>query len=188
MKNGMKISLAIGLAAVFFLAISPTLAVAQKLPPASVAVIDTQKILQDAAAFKTARKQLDEQRTKYQAEFGKEEEKLRVEEQEVNRQRAVLSPDAYEAKRRDFEKKVVDVQRRVQDRSRQLEQTFGGARNDVGKTMRKIVSDLAGERGFNVVLEVAQLNYSAPDLDITAEVLKRLDQQMPTVKLALPPG
>jgi Skp family chaperone for outer membrane proteins len=100
----------------------------------------------------------------------------------------VLSPDAYEAKRREFEKKVVDVQRRVQDRSRQLEQTFGGARNDVGKTMRKIVSDLAGERGFNVVLEVAQLNYSAPDLDITAEVLKRLDQQMPTVKLALPPG
>lgn len=188
MTHGSTHRIILGLAIALSLIIAPSLVEAQKLPPSVVAVIDTQKLLRDAAAFKTARKQLDDLRTRYQGEFAKEEEKLRAEEQEVTRQRAVLSQDAYEAKRRDFEKKVVDVQRRAQDRSRQLEQSFGGARNDVGKAMRNIVTALAAERGFNVVLEQSQLTYNAPDLDITDEVLKRLDKEMPTVKMTLPAG
>jgi Skp family chaperone for outer membrane proteins len=161
---------------------------AQKMTPTIVAVIDSQRITRDAAAFKNARQQIEQYRSRYQAEIAKEEEKLRAEEQELGRQRAGLAIEAFDAKRRDFERRVTDVQRKVQDRSRQLDDLFKGVRQDVGKMLVTIVTEMASERGFHIALDRAQVTYRADGTDITDEVLKRLDKRMPTVSVTLPPG
>jgi Skp family chaperone for outer membrane proteins len=174
------------LAMAVLVAVAP--AAAQKMPAAAVAVVDSQRIGRDAAAFKSARQQLDQYRAGYQAEIAREEEALRTEEQELSRQRTVLAPDAFEARRRDFERKVTEVQRRVQDRSRQLEQSFNGVRAEVGKQLVAIVRELANERGITLVLDRAQVMFHADSIDVTGEVLKRLDQRLPSVKVSVPAG
>lgn len=161
---------------------------AQKMPQTVAAVIDYQRITREAAAFKNAREQLDKYRAGLQGEVAKDEEKLRAEEQELMRQRTVLAPEAFEQRRRDFEKKVMELQRGAQERSRSFEQVYNNVSGDIRKVLAGIVTDLGKERGFNIVFDRAMLSYRADNLDITDEVLKRLDQKLPTVKVQLPPA
>jgi Skp family chaperone for outer membrane proteins len=150
------------------------------------AVIDMQRIIRDAAAFRDARTQLEQRRTGWQGELAKDEDRLRKEEEELVRQRQVLAPDAFDKRRQEFERKVMDVQRRMQDRSVSLDQAFEKVRNDVGRTVIEIVSGVVKERGYNLVLDKSQVVFHAVDMEITDEVLRRLDQKLPTVKVQLP--
>jgi hypothetical protein len=45
------------------------------------------------------------------------------------------------------------------------------------------VGDLSGEHGFNLVLPSNTVLMFAPKVDMTDEVIKRLDQALPTVKV-----
>lgn len=164
----------------------PGVASAQKLPPTVVGIIDSQRISRDAKAFQSARAQLDQFRQQFQGEVSKEEERLRAEEQELGRQRAILTPDAFEARRRDFEKKVQEAQRKVQERSRALEQSFNNARNEIGQVVLKVINDIAVQRGITVVLDRAQVQFASDQNDITADTIKMLDQRLTSVKVPPP--
>ncbi len=161
-------------------------AAAEELPPAVIAVLDFKSILAKSTAARGARQQIEAYREAYQAEIAKEEEALRREEQELGRQRAILAPEAFAEKRRAFERKVTDAQRRVQDRSRQLERTRVEIRNEIGRAVTKIVAGLVGERKFNIVLDREQVLLAADKLDITGDVLRELDRQLPEIKVPLP--
>ena len=171
----------------------PGVALAQaaggKVPPAIIAVIDSQRVNREAAALKNARQQLEQYRFNFQSEIAKEEEKLRAEEQEIARQRSVLAPEAFEQKRQAFQGRVVELQKRIQERSQSLEKMLNGVREQVTVQVIEILKSLATERGFNMVLDRAQVQIFIGDsIDITPEVLKRLDQRLPTVKVNLPAG
>jgi outer membrane protein len=191
MKSLIKTAIALAALAVSAL---PGLALAQaagggKVPPAIIAVIDSQRVNREAAALKNARQQLEQFRFNFQSEIAKEEEKLRAEEQEIARQRSVLAPEAFEQRRQAFQSKVVDLQKRIQERSQSLEKMLNGVREQVTLQVIEILRGLATERGFNMVLDRAQVQiYIGDSIDITPEVLKRLDQRLPTVKVNLPAG
>lgn len=184
-----KMRVALALAA-FVGLLLPFVASAQtKVPPAIIAVIDSQRINREAAALKNARQQLEQYRASFQSEIAKEEEKLRAEEQEIARQRSVVTPEVFEQRRQAFQTKVIDLQKRIQERSQSLEKMLNGVREQVTVQVIEILKGLAVERGFNIVLDRAQVQLFVGDsIDITPEVLKRLDQRLPTVKVALPTG
>ncbi len=51
--------------------------------------------------------------------------------------------------------------------------------------MTEIISELAGQRGFNLVLPRQQVVYSDVALNISDEVLLRLDERLPKVAVPL---
>src|SRR5919108_779586 len=125
---------------------------AQQLPPTVAAVIDYQRILRDAAAARSIRDQIEARRKTYQEEISREEQRLHEEDKEFARQRSVLSPEAFAEKRRAFEQDVAEVQRMVQERRRELDRTSAAALNQVKEALIAIVTSIAEERGFNLVL------------------------------------
>jgi outer membrane protein len=159
---------------------------AQQLPTTVAAVIDYQRILKDAAAAKSIREQIETRRKAYQDEINKEEQRLREADQSFAKQRSLLTPEALAEKRRDFEKEVVDVQRMVQERRRALDRASAIALNEVKKALVDIVTGIAEERGFNVVLAASEVLFFASEIDITEEVLAKLDGQLPEVAMPDP--
>lgn len=173
----------------FLMAVTLSLATpahAQKLPPAIVAVLDYQMVLRDAAAAANIRQQIEAYRKSYQDEIVLEEEKLRREEQELKRQRAILTPDSFEQRRTAFERKVIDVQRRVQDRTRQLDRVFDQAVNELRRALVPIVGELTAEQGFNIVVDKSQVLFASRGLDITQVVIKILNERVPHVDVPKP--
>jgi Skp family chaperone for outer membrane proteins len=161
-------------------------AAAQELPTATIAVIDTQKILREATAWQDARKQIDGYRDKFQGEIAKDEESLRNQQQELTRQRPVLSPSAFEEKRQEFQREVAEVQRKAQDRRRALERISNSVRSEIGQSVKKIVSELAQVKRFNIVLDRGQVLFRADSVEITAQILAELNKRLPSIKVPAP--
>lgn len=157
-----------------------------ELPASVVAVVDVQFILQEAAASKNIQKQLEAQRETYQNEISKQEDRLRAVEQELNRQRSVLSPDDFAQKRREFEQQVADVQRTVQARKRVLDQAFNESMTKVRDTVLQIVTEVAGEQKATLVLAKQQVVLAEKSLDLTSAVLERVNRKLPTVPVTVP--
>jgi outer membrane protein len=93
----------------------------------------------------------------------------------------VLTPEAFAEKRRAFEEDVSEVQRLVQQRRRQLDQVAEVALNEVKTALIEIVTGIAEERGFNLVLPSSEVLFFARKIDLTEEVLAKLDARLPDV-------
>ena len=150
------------------------------------AVLDVQKILRNAKAVKNIRDQITAYGTNFEKEIDKERNELRKANQELSRQRTILAPEAFSEKRREFEKRVVEVQRLVQQRQRELEKSRGTAMLLVNKSYIEIIANLAEEQNLAMIIRKNQTAYAAPTLDVTNLVLARLDKKLPTVKVDKP--
>ena len=156
---------------------------AQKLPATVAAVIDYQRILTEAAAARSIREQIELRRKTYQEEIGKEEQRLHEADKEVARQRSLLTPEAFAEKRREFEREVAEVQRMVQERRRELDSATGVALKEVEDALIDVVESIAEERGFNLVLPRSEVLFFARTIDLTDEVLTKLDDRLPNVQV-----
>jgi outer membrane protein len=178
---------ALGLASLLLLG-SPSLGEAQvaaepKLPATVAAVIDYQRILRDARAARAVRDQVESRRRLYQDEIAKEEQRLHDVDKELASQRSALSPEAFASRRAAFEGDVADVQRMAQERRRELDQAAAAALSEVRSAMIQVVGELADTRGFNLVVPSSGLLLFSPQIDLTNEVMARLDATLPNVKV-----
>ncbi len=161
---------------------SPT-AKAQDIAPAVIAIVEIEVIMRDASAARSVQEQVEARRSQYQAEISAEEARLRELEQELARQRSVLSPDAYTKRRQEFEGDVAAVQRIVVDRRRELEQAYAGGVRQLQLEISNIITEIAAERGITLVVPEAQTLFVDKSLRISREVLQRLNERLPDLTL-----
>jgi Skp family chaperone for outer membrane proteins len=162
---------------------APGAARAQQLPATVAAVIDYQRILRDAAAARSIRDQIDGRRKAYQEEISKEEQRLHEADKAFAKQRSLLTAEAFAEKRREFEQEVAEVQRMVQERRRALDEVSAAALNEVKTALIEVVTSIADERGFNLVLPSSEVLFFSRRIDLTEEVLAKLDARLPSVRV-----
>lgn len=172
-----------------FLALLPVLALlALPLPAAAqskIAVVNLQAVLRESTAAKSIRSQIDGKRASYQEQISKQEEKLRKEEQDIKNQVSVLSADALEKKKKEFAGKVADMKRSAQNKMNQLQQAYGKAMGEVQKTIFDIIKEMSKEKGFEVAIPTASLLYADESLDISQEILDRLNKKLSNVNVTI---
>ena len=172
---------------IFFILASTTSSLAQGVSGAiKIGVIDINLIIRDALAFNAIREQIGKYRSGFQAEIQKEEDALRNANQELARQRSLLSVEAFAQKRSDFEKRVAGVQRLVQLRKQNLDRAQGSAMGKIQKTLNEIITKISAEQGLSLILRMDQTIFSDTAMRITKVVLDRLNVAMPTIKVAVP--
>ncbi|MFQ5784002.1 MAG: OmpH family outer membrane protein [Alphaproteobacteria bacterium] len=163
----------------------PSGGVAQNVPQPQIAILDQQRILRESSAAIDIKDQIERQRRIYQDAMTKREQELRSVDQELTRQRTILAPEAFAQKRREFETQVAEVQRELQTRKRELDQAYGYGVKQIQRELNGIIVELAKERGFNLVLGRRQVIFANNAMDISGEVLKRLNQRLPNVTVPL---
>lgn len=151
-----------------------------------IAIINVDMIRRNAAAVQDIRNQISTFRTTFQADIQKEEDALRKAQQEVARQRTILSPEAFETERRKFEQSVVAVQRKVQKRKQTLDQAQSMAMAIVEKKVNEVVAELVKEHKLSLILKKTAAVFATPQLNISQAVLDLLNKQLPKVKVQVP--
>lgn len=160
----------------------------EKLPTPVIAIIDVQRILQESLSSKSVQKQLDAQRSKFQSEIAVEENGLRQAEQGLVKERDHISAQAYADKEQQLRQRFSAVENHVQERRKVLDQAFTDSMNAVRNALLEVVEKVAHERGVNLVIIKQQAFWTDRPLDITDEVLKRLDQKLPKVDVSSAAG
>ncbi|MBT6094154.1 MAG: OmpH family outer membrane protein [Rhodospirillaceae bacterium] len=145
-----------------------------------------ENIRRNSVAVKNIREQIAGYRKEFQAGIQKEESALRSANQELAKKRTILSPEAFAKERRQFEQRVIGVQKLVQKRKRQLDQAQVEAMVKVEERMNQIVANIAQSRNASLVLRRAQTVLVARGLDVTAEVLARLNKELVDVPVKKP--
>jgi Skp family chaperone for outer membrane proteins len=156
------------------------------LPPATIGVIDSQFVMNNSEAAQDIRVQIEMIRDIYAEEIGNLENGLRAQEAELGRQRAILAQDAFDERLREFEGEVDRVQRLVEGRNDQLDRAFSEAMGKVRDALLQVVIEAAGARGFNMILEQSDILWAVVGLDITDDVMARLDEILPNVEVPVP--
>lgn len=155
----------------------------EQLPGTVAAVVDYQRVLQEASASQSIAEQMDVRRKAYQDEISKEEQRLYEAEKTLAKQRSgsVLSEEALKAKQIEFETEVANVRELTQKRRQQLDDTTAQAVSEVERALFEVLTTIAEERGFNVVLPTSQVLFFSRQIDLTDEVLVMLDARLPQV-------
>lgn len=172
----------------FFSGALPGTTAAQQHPAAVIAVMDSQQILRDAKAGQSVAKQIEQYANTFQGVVKREEEALRQRQQELRKQSAILAPDVLEQKRQELQQSFSDAQRMIQDRRIGIDKTRQEALEVIKQQILEIIEELQKERSFNLVLDRSAYSWRSPELDITQDIVGRLDKRLPSVKVARPKG
>ena len=154
-------------------------------PSASIIVIDSQQIRRDSLAGKDILRQIDDIRSAVQADIQKQEQQLRSEEDELKRQRAILTPEAFDQKRQAWEQKVMEVQRKVQEKNAALEMALQKANGELQRAIMPILQKTLETKNATFMVDKSQIILMAPNkgLDVTTDVIEKLDSVLPGVKV-----
>lgn len=169
-----------GLAAPFA---STSGAMAQQAKDAKIIVVDVQEIYRTSLAGKDLLSQIETHRAELEAEAARYQQDARDEQTELERQQAILSPEAFEEKRRSIGQKYTSIQTDLRDKARRLQIAQSKADRELQSALVPIYQEMLRKHAANLILDRGQIVLPGPGLDITREVIEQLDGGMPTVKL-----
>jgi len=161
---------------------------AQPLPPAVIATMDSQQILRESKAAISIAGQIKGYMDSLQQLIQSEDNALKARQDELRQQAAILAPEAVEQRKAELQKSYTDAQRMVQDRRQAIGRTQQQAVEVLKGQILGIIEELERERGFNLVLDRNSMSWTNGALDITKEIIARLNQRLPSVKVGRPEG
>lgn len=161
---------------------------AQAQPKAepSIAIIDTQLLLEKAEAAKNVRQQIEQLRAGIAASIQAEQQEIRQMNQSLVRDRATVGEEMFQQRMRELIQKNADYQRTVQERQQKLDAASRVAAQKIEAVVHEIVDEFKKERSY-VLVVIRSATMGKPTVpDITQDVMGRLDRRLPTVPVTLP--
>ena len=182
--NIMKVPILFILSAVLVLETSFVRAqVSSELEPVSLAVVDFRGVLAKSEAARNIRSAVDEKRQELRKYFLQVENSLRDEQKDLSNKRSIVTAEAFEQRARKLKEKAQSAQKLAQTSNQKLKKSFDQAMDKVQKELLRIVAEVAEESGVGVVLFRSAIVIAVKKLDISKEVLQRLNKKLPEVKV-----
>ncbi len=152
-------------------------------PKNLIAIIDVQMILENSLAAQSIRNKIETISKEIQKEMDHRSAELKKIEGELSSKRNIIPEQEFEQELLKFNKKVSILQRQAQDRKGKLEQAYSEAISIVHEAIIKSTKDLAKERGFEVVVPISLVIYFIPTLNITEQIIEKLNTSLKDVKV-----
>ncbi len=149
-------------------------------------VVDMQRIMRDSIAAGKVRTEIETRQTEYREQISTRENELREQQGELERQRTILSPEAFAAREAEFSQKVETLQREVAERNRQLEESLAYGMQQIQVSALQIIARLADEMKLGLVLDKSQLLLVTKGLEFSDQALEALNTELPVVSTTPP--
>ena len=163
--------------------INPSLLMAD-YPNTSIGVIDLNKILSDADAAIDASEQIEDIAIEIEDEIRLSDEEIIREQNSLIESQSIMAPEAFETKRNQYEKKVQKYNNERQSKLMKIDELIAVSRNDILNAIKPILEEISNEKGITIILEKTSIMLNAEKMDITNEVLKKLNKLLPTIKVS----
>ncbi len=165
------------------ISITPSLLMAD-YPNTSIGVIDINKILSESDAAITAAEQIEEIAIEIENEIKLSDDEIIKEQNSLIESQSIMAPEAFESKRNEYENKVQKYNNERQSKLMKIDELIALSRNEILSAMKPILEEVSNEKGITIILEKASIMLNAEKMDITNEVLKKLNKSLPTIKVS----
>ena len=148
---------------------------------AGVGVLDVEKIVKESKAMRDIQNKVSKKQDEYQKEVTAKQTALESEQKKIEGKKNVLSKDAMDKEAKGFEKKIDDLKIFVEKKQNSLKKASVDGMSKVNDKIKDIIADISKEKEFDLVVPSAQALYYKDELDITSEVLSRLNKKITKV-------
>ncbi|MFO0416916.1 MAG: OmpH family outer membrane protein [Pseudomonadota bacterium] len=144
-----------------------------------IAVVDVQKVVSESIIGKAAKNNLEGEIKKAKVKLANLQSDFEKSRADLEKQASVLSEKALAERREGLVKKQRDAQKLFQETQTQLAKKNEEEIRKVLEEIRAVVEDVADDRDFEFVFEKDRqaVVFAADRIDITSEVIKRLDKK-----------
>jgi outer membrane protein len=143
----------------------------------SIAVFDTQKVMNGTNAAKRANDDFTAKRRAAQQKVNDLEKPLMDKKQKLIAQQGVMAADKFQAASADFAKEVDAFRMQAQKITSDLEDQIMQTRKKIADAVGTSVEQLAKEKSYDLVLPRSMVLFSGPNVpDISNEILARANK------------
>jgi len=156
-------------------------------PSTVIGIINIQKIQTDAKVFKYIAEKKKVYVDKYQKEISKKEAELKKANEKLVQQQNLLTPKAFEEKKKEFTKSLVKFQQELQAKTAIVNRAHLEAIQKVQeKGLLDMIAKVSAKHKINMVVAADQAVFYKPEIDITEQVVVELDKKIKTVEFPNP--
>jgi outer membrane protein len=153
----------------------------------SIAVMNEERVLRESSAGQHIQSRMQEIAQEIDAELTAMGQPIQQETERLNAETASMTPQAVQ-QRPDLMQRIEALNQQAQQfelarRARQQEivQTERQAMRPIYDALGPILEAVVEERGIDILVDRSNLVFASPEVDISDEVITRLNQQVPTV-------
>jgi outer membrane protein len=165
----------------------PAAAPAQRLSPAVVAVVDTNRIFAECTACRAAQTQLQTQVQQAQQRGQQLSQPLQTEAQAIQTAVNALQnrqPDAALQQRiTSLQTRQTQANQELAGREQTIRSTQAHVAQQINARLQPIINQVMQTRGAAVVVDRGATLAVSPSIDVTNDVLAQLNQQLPSVSV-----
>jgi outer membrane protein len=144
---------------------------------AKVAYFNPQAVFQTSADGKAAVSRVNALIQKKQTENADKAKLLQGNQQKLQTSGSVMNEAARTQLEKEIERQTKDAERFQQDAQAEINELQQEVQNEFVKKLSPIIEQLANEKGLHIVFNAVEsgIAWAAPGLDLTADVVKKLD-------------
>jgi outer membrane protein len=144
---------------------------------AKIAFFQPEVVFQNSTEGKAALARVQALVQKKQTENADKAKQLQANQQKLQTSGSVMNEAARAQLEKEIERQQKEAERFQQDAQAEINELQQEVQNDFVKKMSPILDQLAAEKGLHLVFNAGQsgISWAAPGLDLTPEVIKKLD-------------
>tara|TARA_R100001163_G_C5057932_1_gene194483 strand:+ start:1063 stop:1659 length:597 start_codon:yes stop_codon:yes gene_type:complete len=186
------LALIMGLITVGYSAVTPVISYAQDVAAPKIAVLDVPEIERRALVWQDLRAKFKQANEATLTELRQMQASLEEDGKALQQQQAILSADAFAAKRKEFEERLQQSNKKAAERKQAMEKALAEAKGQIVTYYREIVGEIATSNGINLILDRSlgdpTIVLATDDIEITDIVIERLDIRVQTIEFTVPPA
>lgn len=152
---------------------------------ARIGVIDMQKILNDSTAYQGIVEKFENIRRDHRNKITKLEDKIRDDENNLFKQKNIISKEAYSEKVNEISKKINNLKMQKNNDIKKFEIAFEKSTNKIQRALVDVLSVIANKENLSLVMAKNQVLLVGKDIDLTDNAIKELNGVLPNVELDL---
>lgn len=148
-----------------------------------IGVINVQKIIITCEAGKAAKERFDVKMKELQGSFKKEEEDLKVMQDEIKKKSSAWSEEKKAEKVREYQKNGRELQAKTEDARFEMKQLQDKELEPILKALEKVVEKYGKEKGYTVIMDSKNgVIYFDDAIEVSEAIVKKLNEAMAAAK------
>ena len=110
---------------------------------------------------------------------------LQAKGQKLEEEKTLLAPEVFQERINALQTEAESKQQELQTKVQKIQEAIQRASASIDSVMSPILTEIVNEKGAKNLLDRQEILFGDPNLDISAEVVKRLNKRLPDIKVTI---
>jgi len=156
---------------------------AQPADAPRVGVFDPETVWKLTEVGKKYNQDLNDARDRLQAEIDKKQAEIDALKDKLRQQQASLSDDKAAQMQKDIQNKMIELNRLNDDATREMKSQLNDVQNRFQQMLVETLEIYGKEKNYTLVLDKSVIAYSAPQVDVTQDLIQKFNEMHKTAAL-----